>query len=284
MDILLPAQALIVMFLGRGVRRPYNEAYAPTIGDKHPRAFGRPARENWGELWNDLEPLLRRVPDGGKRSLRRTVPSTSNATAIRKQSTSTSYSPVRDEERRVRGVLCIVNETTDRMKFESALQASEERMRAIFSQSAAGIVQTDLRGHLLLVNNRFCEILGYSESELLSMRMPDICVAGDIAEAGRLFKTMAERGQSFEMESRLLRRNGTLVWVASSVSSLRDGDGSFQQATAIIVDISERKRAGRRASLGRDYRCVQRCHPCHPLRHGNHALEHWRRTALRIYG
>lgn len=45
------------------------------------------------------------------------------------------------------------------------------------------------------------------------------------------------------MESRLLRKDGTLVWVASSVSALRDKDGGFQQTTAIIVDITERKRA-----------------------------------------
>ncbi|MFK3968537.1 PAS domain S-box protein [Ensifer adhaerens] len=57
------------------------------------------------------------------------------------------------------------------------------------------------------------------------------------------FKTMAERAQSFEMESRLLRKDGTLVWVASAVSPLHDEDGGFHQATAIIVDITERKRA-----------------------------------------
>ena len=227
-----------------GLCRLYNEAYAPTIGDKHPRAFGRPARENWGELWSDLEPLLRRVLDGGE-----TVFAKDRPFYIERHGYpetvhfDISYSPVRDEERRVRGVLCIVNETTDRVKFESALQASEERLRAIFSQSAAGIVQTDLTGRFLLVNNRFCEILGYSESELLSMRMRDICIAGDIDEADRLFKTVAERGQSFEMESRLRPKDGSSVWVASSVSALRDKDGGFQQATAIIVDITERKRA-----------------------------------------
>ena len=36
----------------------YNDAYAPGIGANHPRALGRPAIENWGELWDDLEPLL----------------------------------------------------------------------------------------------------------------------------------------------------------------------------------------------------------------------------------
>lgn len=244
MDILLPAQAQIVLFWGEEFVALYNEAYAPTIGDKHPRAFGRPARENWGELWSDLEPLLRRVLDGGE-----TVFAKDRPFYIERHGYpetvhfDISYSPVRDEERRVRGVLCIVNETTDRVKFESALQANEERLRAIFSQSAAGIVQTDLTGRFLLVNNRFCEILGYSESELLSMRMRDICIAGDIDEADRLFQTVAERGQSFEMENRLRRKDGNLVWVASSVAALRDKDGGFQQATAIIVDITERKRA-----------------------------------------
>lgn len=244
MDILLPARAQIVLFWGEEFVALYNEAYAPTIGDKHPRAFGRPARENWGELWSDLEPLLRRVLDGGQ-----TVFAKDRPFYIERHGYpetvhfDISYSPVRDEERRVRGVLCIVNETTDRVKFESALQASEERLRAIFSQSAAGIVQTDLTGRFLLVNNRFCEILGYSESELLSMRMRDICIAGDIDEADRLFQTVAERGQSFEMENRLRRKDGNLVWVASSVAALRDKDGGFQQATAIIVDITERKRA-----------------------------------------
>ncbi|WP_440659051.1 hypothetical protein [Ensifer adhaerens] len=61
MDSLLPAQAQIVMFWGEEFVALYNEANAPNIGDKHPRAFGRPARENWAELWKDLAPLLRRV-------------------------------------------------------------------------------------------------------------------------------------------------------------------------------------------------------------------------------
>nr|WP_104667889.1 PAS domain S-box protein [Ensifer adhaerens] len=244
LDILLPARAQIVMFWGEEFVALYNEAYAPTIGDKHPRALGRPARENWGELWSDLEPLLRSVLDHGE-----TVFAKDRPFYIERHGYpetvhfDISYSPVRDEERRVRGVLCIVSETTDRVKFEGALQASEERLRAIFSQSAAGIVQTDLTGRFLLVNDRFCEIVGYSERELLTMRMRDICLPRDVPESDRLFNMLAESGQGFELESRFMRKDGTLVWVASSVSALRDKHGSQQQATAIIVDITERKRA-----------------------------------------
>ena len=62
-SLMLPAEAQIVLFWGPEFVALYNDAYAPTIGEKHPGALGRPARENWAELWDDLEPLLRRVLD-----------------------------------------------------------------------------------------------------------------------------------------------------------------------------------------------------------------------------
>ena len=65
-SLMLPAEAQIVLFWGPEFVALYNDAYAPTIGDKHPRALGRPARENWEELWDDLEPLLRRVLKTGE--------------------------------------------------------------------------------------------------------------------------------------------------------------------------------------------------------------------------
>lgn len=65
-EIMLPAMAQIVIFWGPDLIALYNEPYAPTIGQRHPKAFGRPARQNWAELWDDLEPLLRRVMDTGE--------------------------------------------------------------------------------------------------------------------------------------------------------------------------------------------------------------------------
>ena len=61
--LMLPAAAEIVLFWGPDFVALYNDAFAPTVGNKHPRALGRPARENWAELWDDLQPLLQRVRD-----------------------------------------------------------------------------------------------------------------------------------------------------------------------------------------------------------------------------
>lgn len=65
-DIMVPSDAQIVMFWGPEYVALYNDIYAPTIGDKHPHAFGQPAREYWTELWDDLEPLLDRVLHNGE--------------------------------------------------------------------------------------------------------------------------------------------------------------------------------------------------------------------------
>jgi two-component sensor histidine kinase len=113
---MLPAKAQIVLFWGAEFVALYNDAYAPTIGQKHPTALGRPARENWAELWGDLEPLLRRVLDTGE-----TVFAKDRPFYIERHGYpetvyfDISYSPVQNETGETGGVLCIVSETTERV-------------------------------------------------------------------------------------------------------------------------------------------------------------------------
>ena len=87
--LLLPAAAEIVLFWGPDFVAIYNDAFAPTVGDKHPRALGRPARENWAELWDDLRPLLQRVRDTGETVFAKDRPSTLSGTGILRRFTST---------------------------------------------------------------------------------------------------------------------------------------------------------------------------------------------------
>ncbi|WP_152093193.1 PAS domain S-box protein [Rhizobium dioscoreae] len=242
-DIMLSAQAQIVIFWGDDFIALYNDAYAPTIGDKHPQALGRPARESWAELWNDLEPLLQSVLRDGK-----TVSAKDRPFYIERYGYpetvyfDISYSPVRDADGKTVGVFCIVSETTERVRSEQALRESEERIRAVISQSATGIAQCELDGRFVQVNGRFCEIVGYAESELLGMRMHDITYPDDLRENTRMFETMMATGESFEIEKRYIRKDGSLVWVANSVSGLRDDSGHIRRVASVVTDITERKR------------------------------------------
>jgi PAS domain S-box-containing protein len=143
-SLMLPAQAQIVLFWGAEFIALYNDAYAPTIGEKHPRALGRPARESWSELWDDLEPLLRRVLEAGE-----TVVAKDRPFYIERHGYpenvyfDISYSPIRDEAGEVGGVLCIVNETTERVVAQEQqrllLRETNHRLKNLFAMVDAMI-------------------------------------------------------------------------------------------------------------------------------------------------
>ena len=119
MTTLLPAQAQIVLFWGPQYAALYNDAYAPSIGHKHPHALGQPAHIHWRELWDDLEPLLRGVRETGQ-----TFSAQNRPFYIERHGLGetvyfdVSYSAVREADDTVGGVLCIVNETTERVRFQ----------------------------------------------------------------------------------------------------------------------------------------------------------------------
>jgi PAS domain S-box-containing protein len=121
--LILPADVQIVLFWGEDYVALYNQAYAPTIGGKHPAAFGRPAREFWSEMWDDLEPLMRRVRETGDTfSAKDRHFYTERHGYGEEVYFDISYSPVRDDGGNVMGVLCIVDETTARVMYRARLQ------------------------------------------------------------------------------------------------------------------------------------------------------------------
>ena len=142
--LMLPAQAQIVLFWGPEFLALYNDAYAPTIGDKHPRALGRPAQENWAELWDDLEPLLRRVLETGETVFAKDRPFYIERHGYPENVYfDISYSPVRDEAGKVGGVLCIVSETTERVVAQERqhllLRETNHRLKNLFAMIDAMI-------------------------------------------------------------------------------------------------------------------------------------------------
>ncbi|MFO1073687.1 MAG: response regulator, partial [Geminicoccaceae bacterium] len=126
-SILLPSHAQIVAFWGPELVALYNDAYAPTIGAKHPQALGRPARENWSELWDILEPLLQGVMRSGEAFWARDYPFRIERHGyLEDVYFDIAYDPVRGEDGRVAGVFCTVNETTSRVLSERRLRTLHE--------------------------------------------------------------------------------------------------------------------------------------------------------------
>ncbi|WP_434743255.1 SpoIIE family protein phosphatase [Micromonospora sp. SH-82] len=128
-SLMLSSAAPIVIFWGDDHLAFYNDAYLPTIGDKHPAAIGRPAREHWSETWHVLAPLLERVRRTGESYQARDHPFVLDRHGFLEDvHFDITYDPLRavDDDGAVGGVLCLVNETTARVVGERRLRVLAE--------------------------------------------------------------------------------------------------------------------------------------------------------------
>jgi PAS domain S-box-containing protein len=133
-------------------------------------------------------------------------------------------------------------DVTDRKEDEQALFASEERFRLTFDQAAVGITHVALDGRWLRVNQKICEITGFSRAELLQTNFQSITHPDDLqADLEQVRRLIAGEIDQYGMEKRYIRRDGSTVWVEISVSLMRSADGKPDHFITVIADISSRK-------------------------------------------
>jgi len=128
---------------------------------------------------------------------------------------------------------------------------SEARFRATFDQAAVGIVRSALDLRLLEVNPKFCEMLGYTERELLGRNLLDLTSPEDRAENSDFNnRLLADPSDPFspEMETRYLHKDGSVVWAVIASTLVRGKNGDLDYLVTIIQDVSERKRAEERVA------------------------------------
>lgn len=124
------------------------------------------------------------------------------------------------------------------------LQESEAELRAIFNQAAVGIKLETLNGKFIKVNQKLCEILGYSQEELLNKTYRDITYFADIKHHhNSLQKLLLGEAQTFSIEKRCLHKNGNLIWINLTVSLIRDVLGKPIYSIGVVKDIQNQKQA-----------------------------------------
>ncbi|HVY37220.1 MAG TPA: ATP-binding protein [Polyangia bacterium] len=113
----------------------YNDAYLPVLGkDKHPRAMGAPTRESFPELWHIVEPLFQRVYRGEAVALTDSHLPLHRNGYLEECYFTLSYSPMRDDDGAIAGLLGVISETTERVLAERRLRTL--RALAAFAASA----------------------------------------------------------------------------------------------------------------------------------------------------
>jgi PAS domain S-box-containing protein len=155
-----------------------------------------------------------------------------------------SAAPIRNKDGKVFGVVLVFRDLTEEKKAENVIRQSEERFRATFEQMAVGIAHVGLDGRWLRVNERLCELLGYSSEELLGLTFQDITHADDLElDLLHVRRLLAGELSRYGMEKRYWRKDRSLVWVWLTVALVRKASGEPDYFISVIEDITKRKRA-----------------------------------------
>jgi PAS domain S-box-containing protein len=138
----------------------------------------------------------------------------------------------------------LTQENSDRRKAEEALRASEERWRKLFEYSSVGITVKDLDQRIVAANPAFEEMLGYTKEELQTLTPVDITHEDDCTVTQMILADLKEgRRQADRVEKRFRRKDGSVLWADVSAFFVPATESTQAFFPAIVVDITERKRA-----------------------------------------
>ncbi|MFL6197085.1 MAG: PAS domain S-box protein, partial [Thermoanaerobaculia bacterium] len=136
----------------------------------------------------------------------------------------------------------LVVEGNERRRTEAALRESEERYRRIVETAMEGIWSVDARGFTTYANPRMAEMLGYSIEELIGKNAFDLAYPGDVERAYEHWERRRE-GVAERPEFRFVRKDGSILWTYCSATPLLDASGRFLGSFAMVIDITDRRRA-----------------------------------------
>ncbi len=132
---------------------------------------------------------------------------------------------------------------TDRKRTEDALRESERRYRLLVERMREGLAQVDNDNVLRFVNDRFCEMVGYTREELLG-RNGDFLLAApeDVALMGTKVQSRLQ-GVADQYQVRVRRKDGTLIWLEIGGAPVIDSQGAVIGSIGVHDDITERRAA-----------------------------------------
>jgi two-component system sensor histidine kinase UhpB len=113
----------------------------------------------------------------------------------------------------------------------------EDRFLSTFEQAAVGIAHVAPDGAFQRTNQRFCDIVGYSREEMLTLTFHDITHPEDLeADLESVRQVLAGEIKTYSMEKRYLNKEGEVVWINLTVSLLLQDNGEPSYFIAVVED------------------------------------------------
>jgi diguanylate cyclase (GGDEF)-like protein/PAS domain S-box-containing protein len=130
----------------------------------------------------------------------------------------------------------------DNLDPEQALKRATQQFRSAFDNAPIGMALVGLEGQWLDVNQALCDLVGYSEEQLLRLTFQDITHPDDLdADLALVDDVLAGRRSTYQMSKRYIHADGRVIWALLSVSLATDEDGRPLHFISQIQDFTERR-------------------------------------------
>ena len=198
--ICLSSRFPMFVWWGPQLNNIYNDAYIPVLGKRHPRAFGRPARESWEEIWPVVGPQAEAVMSRGEATWNERVLLVMERHGYTEETYFTwSYSPILDESGGIGGVFCACKEETatiqaerERDRLLEQVESERARLAEAFAQSPAFLAVLRGPDHVFeFVNDRYYELVGRRDivGQPVGVALPELEGQGFFKLLDRVYAT-----------------------------------------------------------------------------------------------
>ena len=255
-DIVIHSPMPMLLLWGPQLTQIYNNGFAMLAGSKHPHAFGQPTHQIWPELQDFTDPIYSAVLQGQVRTY-----SEQRFTLQRNGIDSDfwldlTYSPIRDENAQVAGILVTAIETNERRRIAleleqrsaaslKAQQETEERLQlALAATDAVGTWDWDIGEDRFIADAHFAQLHGIDPAMAGQLPISDYLHGvhpEDRALIARSIKHCITHGTEYAEEYRLLQPDGQLRWVFARGRCYKDHHGRPIRFLGAALDLTERK-------------------------------------------
>lgn len=166
--------------------------------------------------------------------------------------------PRQDAQGNLIGFVGTITDITDLKLLEHSLAESNKLFQANFELAAVGIAHVAPDGTWLRVNDKLCQIVGYTSKELRGKTFQDITHPDDLDIDLKLLNQVLDgERDNYSLEKRYLKKGGSVIWINLTVSLVRNEDGTPNYFISVVEDIDLRKQAeSARAESERRFRTL----------------------------